>query len=73
MTTPRPLVSDLVSQRLKRLNQEVLELRQAEESAALGAVGLTNNVQTANIQALLDMMQLLAAEIDQLRIETASA
>ena len=67
--TQRPPVSDLVNERLARLDQQVMELRRAEESAALGAVELINDLQTANIAALLDIVRLLSTEIDQLRAD----
>lgn len=69
--TPRASASQLVSQRLEQLDREVKALRQAEESAALGAVELVDNLQTARIHALIDMVQLLAAELD--RIESGNA
>lgn len=69
MTAQRRLATERVKERLDQLNREVVELQQAEQRAAIGAVALVNNVQTANIKALVDVVQLLAAEIDQLRTD----
>jgi hypothetical protein len=73
MTEQPRLVTERVNERLDQLNQEVVELQQAEQRAAIGAMALVNNVQTANIKALVDVVRLLAAEIDQLRVDNASS
>lgn len=73
MTEHRPLATARIDERLAQLNQEVVELRHAEQQAAIGAVTLVNNVQTANIEALVDIVRLLAAEIDELRSDITSA
>lgn len=67
------LATERINERLHQLDQEVLELQHAEQQAAIGAVTLVNNVQTANIEALVDIVRLLAAEVDQLRRDIASA
>jgi ribosomal protein L29 len=73
MTEQRPLATERINERLDQLNQELVELRQAEQRAAIGAVALVNNVQTANIKAILEIIQILGAEIDQLRSDTNSS
>ena len=73
MTEQPRLVTERVNERLDQLNQEVVELQQAEQRAAIGAMALVNNIQTANIKALVDVVRLLAAEIDQLRVDIASS
>lgn len=73
MTEQPRLVTERVNERLDQLNQEVVELQQAEQRAAIGAMALVNNIQTANITALVDVVRLLAAEIDQLRVAIASS
>lgn len=73
MTEHRPLATERIDERLDQLSQEVVELQHAEQQAAIGAVTLVNNVQTANIKALVDIVRLLAAEIDELRGDATSS
>ena len=73
MTEQPRLVTERVNERLDQLDQEVVELQQAEQRAAIGAMALVNNIQTANIKALVDVVRLLAAEIDLLRVDIASS
>jgi hypothetical protein len=84
MPTPETYTLDRVHERLDRLNKTVGELLEVgprpaapgsanpELSAALGGISLTSKVQTENIKALLDMVEVLASDIDELRHGIAS-